>query len=487
MLELKRTPIQPSAVKNGTKRILLGLVLGAALAFQCHEAPASPVVDSLSYSFNATMTNSGVEPTARATVSGSLTRRGTTDNERLTIRASKLQINTTYHLVAFLDDGTTSTAVADFTTDRRGAASIVYVRSSHPGAHPFPDVLDTLSNLGELDIVNAAGDNVLQADLTDPKSFSYSVRRAMDNTGIIAGAGGVLRLSGSTHATRATVTATGLTPATSYQLLVNGVSVTTKTSDRRGRLTVSGPRTGLEMVLDIRTVELADSTGAIIILSSTGLGIPGVLSTSGQAPVVLGAAGNYAVLAGSTVTSIGNTTINGDVGVAPGSAVTGFPPGTVNGAIRFGSTAVGSAKAALTVAYNDAKGRTLAPVSVAGNIGGQTLAPGLYKSKGSLEVSSGDLTLDANGDANGVFIFQIATTLSTTPGRQVILAGNAKAANIFWQVGSSATLDTTTVFKGTIMANQSISLGTGATLEGRALARIAAVTMDSNDISIPVP
>jgi hypothetical protein len=243
----------------------------------------------------------------------------------------------------------------------------------------------------------------------------------------------------------------------------------------------------LVLVLDIRTVALADSTGANIVLISTGLGIPGVVSTTGNAAVVLGAAAHYGVLAGSTVTSIGTTTVNGDLGVSPGSAVTGFPPGTVTGAIDAANTAAGLGEAALTVAYNDAKGRTLAPISVAGNLGGQTLAPGLYKSTSSLEVSSGDLTLDAQGDANGVFIFQIASTLTTTAGRQVILSGGAKAANVFWQVGSSATLATTTVFKGTIMADQSITLNTGATLDGRALARVGAVTMDSNTITIPAP
>jgi hypothetical protein len=126
-------------------------------------------------------------------------------------------------------------------------------------------------------------------------------------------------------------------------------------------------------------------------------------------------------------------------------------------------------------------------VTVAGNLGGQTLTPGLYKSTSSLEISSGDLTLDAQGDANAVFIFQIASTLTTTSGRQVILSGGAKAANIFWQVGSSATLGTTSVFKGTIMADQAITLTTGARLDGRALARIAAVTLDANIMTMPAP
>ena len=124
---------------------------------------------------------------------------------------------------------------------------------------------------------------------------------------------------------------------------------------------------------------------------------------------------------------------------------------------------------------------------MAGNLGGQTLPPGLYKSTGSLEISSGDLTLDAQGDGSAVFIFQMASTLQTTGGRQVILANGAKSANIFWQVGTAATLGTTSAFQGTIMADQAITLNTGATLNGRALARIGAVNLAGNAIVKPTP
>ena len=207
----------------------------------------------------------------------------------------------------------------------------------------------------------------------------------------------------------------------------------------------------------------------------------------GQASINLGNAGAFGVLAGSTVTNTGATTVNGDLGVSPGTAVTGFPPGTVTGTVHAGDAAAALAITDLTTAYNDAAGRNVAPVTVSGNLGGMTLTPGLYKSTSSLEISSGDLTLDAQGDPNAVFIFQIASTLTTTSGRAVILAGGAKASNVFWQVGSSATLGTTSAFVGTIMADQSITLNTGATLNGRALARIGAVTLAGNAIVMPTP
>ena len=202
-----------------------------------------------------------------------------------------------------------------------------------------------------------------------------------------------------------------------------------------------------------------------------------------QPPVPLGSAATFGVLAATTVTAIPATTVTGDLGVYPGTTVTGAP--TVNGTLHLGDAVAGQAQLDLTTAYNDAAGRTVGAVSVAGNLGGQTLAPGLYISTSSLEISSGDLTLDALGDPNAVWIFQMASTLVTTSGRQVILSGGAKAANIFWQVGSSATLGTTSVFKGNILALTAITLQTGATLEGRALAQNGAVALDANTIAIP--
>ena len=194
----------------------------------------------------------------------------------------------------------------------------------------------------------------------------------------------------------------------------------------------------------------------------------------------------FAVLAGPTVTNTGATTlITGDVGTSPGAAIIGLTPGQVIGNIHPGDAVSATAMADFTPAYNDLAGRSLCAVTVAGNIGGQTLTPGLYFSTSSLSISSGDLTLDAQGDADAVFIFQMASTLTTTSGRQVILAGGARAKNIYWQVGTAATLGTTSVFKGTILADQAVSLLTGATLDGRAMARTAAVTLDSNIVTLP--
>jgi hypothetical protein len=207
------------------------------------------------------------------------------------------------------------------------------------------------------------------------------------------------------------------------------------------------------------------------------------VQTSAQGTISLAGSAELAVLAGSAITSTGATNVTGNVGLSPGSSVGGFPPGILNGVQHINDAVSNQAKLDLTAAYNDAAGRTSTDiVTLSGNIGGLTLTPGLYKSTSSLSISSGDLTFDAKGDAGAIFIMQIATTLTTTSGRKVILSGGALASNIFWQVGSSATFGTTSVFKGTVMAMQSITFNTGATLDGRAFARTGAVTLAGNTI-----
>lgn len=194
-----------------------------------------------------------------------------------------------------------------------------------------------------------------------------------------------------------------------------------------------------------------------------------------QAQVGLGTAASFAVLAGTTITNTGATTITGDVGLQPGTALTGFTTVTLNGAQHVADAVALQAKNDLVTAYTDAAGRT--PVTaVPTELGGTTLKPGVY---GSATLGlTGTLTLDGEG----VYIFQAGSTLITAPNSSVALINGASACNVYWQVGSSATLGTATSFKGTILALTSISLQTGATLEGRALARNGAVTLDANVI-----
>jgi hypothetical protein len=139
------------------------------------------------------------------------------------------------------------------------------------------------------------------------------------------------------------------------------------------------------------------------------------------------------------------------------------------------------AKASLLIAYNDAKGRTTAPITVAGDLGGRTLTPGLYKSTSTLAIT-GTLTLEGAG----VYIFQVGSALNVASGGTVVLSGGATAENVFWQVGSSASLGTTADFQGTIMALASVTLGTGARLNGRALALNGDVTLESNSVTVPI-
>ena len=192
----------------------------------------------------------------------------------------------------------------------------------------------------------------------------------------------------------------------------------------------------------------------------------------------LGGAGYFAVLAGTTVTNTGPTWISGQVGVSPGSAVTGFPPGS-SGPQHKGDSVATTAKTNLTAAYTNAAAQPC-PGShnyTGANLGGKTLVPGVY-CQTTAPTLTGTLTLNGAG----IYIFQIGSTLVTASGSVVRLIGGAQPCDIFWQVGSSATIATSTTFIGTIMALASIGMQTGATLNGRALAINAAVTLDSNRI-----
>ena len=217
--------------------------------------------------------------------------------------------------------------------------------------------------------------------------------------------------------------------------------------------------------------------------------IADVLPPAGPLAINLGCAEPFGIIAGSTITSTGPSIINGNIALSPGSALIGFPPGVINGTQEITTPAAAAAMECLTSAFIEGQGRSLNAISLPGQLGGLTLAPGLYSNSSTSGISgtgaNGILTLDAQGNSNAVWIFQIGSTLNTDPATSIVLAGGAKAANIFWIVGTSATLGTTSVFYGSILADQAITLNTGAVLNGRALARIAAVTLDASTITTP--
>jgi len=207
-------------------------------------------------------------------------------------------------------------------------------------------------------------------------------------------------------------------------------------------------------------------------------------AAAATATVGLGTASSFAVLAGSTVTNTGTSVISGNIGLSPGTSITGFPPGVQSSGVIDQTTAVAlQAESDTTIAYLDAAGRT--PFTrTNSDLGGATLVPGVYQTASAMALT-GSVTLNGGGDADAVFIFQAGSTLISASGSSVVLENGAQACNVFWQVGSSATLGTTSNFVGTIMALASATLDTGATLRGRVLARNGAVTLDSNTITVP--
>ncbi|MGI9083695.1 MAG: ice-binding family protein [Aeromicrobium sp.] len=230
---------------------------------------------------------------------------------------------------------------------------------------------------------------------------------------------------------------------------------------------------------------------AALTLTSVLLLLAGMLGTGGISPaaavatqVDLGTASSFSVLGGSTVTNTGSSVISGDLGVSPGTAVTGFPPGIVLGTIHENDAVAAQAQADLTTAYNNAAGQASDVTLASAELGGLTLVPGVYTASSSAQLT-GTLTLDAQGDPNAVFIFQIGSTLTTASNSSVLLINGADPCNVFWQVGSSAILGTNTTFVGTIMALTSVTVNTGASIDGRALARNGAVTLDTNRITTP--
>jgi hypothetical protein len=205
----------------------------------------------------------------------------------------------------------------------------------------------------------------------------------------------------------------------------------------------------------------------------------------GKAQGTLGSAESFAVLGGSTVTSVGNTIITGDLGVSPGISITGFyPPGIVNGTIYNNDPVAAQAEADTLTAYNNLAGEPVNTVLTGQDLGALLLTPGVYFFSSSAQLT-GTLTLSGNG----YFVFQIGSTLTTASSSSILLINGAQADDVFWQVGSSATLGDSTSFYGSILANASITLDPDASiLSGRALAINGGVSLsDNNIVTVPVP
>ncbi len=222
-----------------------------------------------------------------------------------------------------------------------------------------------------------------------------------------------------------------------------------------------------------------------VIFATLGIALWAVPEAGAATTTVnLATASSYAVLAGSTITNTGPSVISGDIGLAPGSSLVGFPPGLQSaGSTNVDNAAATGAQTDLTNAYLDAASR-VPFTTVTGDLGGTTLVSGVYQSASSLALT-GTLTLNGGGNAGSVFIFQAGSTFTAATGSQVVLENGAQACNVFWQVGSSVTLGTTSQTAGTFMALTSITLDTGAQVSGRVLARNGAVTLDDNTISVP--
>ena len=274
--------------------------------------------------------------------------------------------------------------------------------------------------------------------------------------------------------------------------LIGGLSITLAIGNNPAAGTLSGTATSTTNSTGVAvfaglSIDLA-ATGYTLSASSAGLASATsaaftIFPPSPAAPL-LGRAANYSVL-GSAATNGGTTTISGDLGAYPTVTVTGFPDGTVQGVTDAGDSVASGAETDLTAAYADALGRT-ADTDFAGDLSGVTFTPGVHYTGGAMALGAGGvLTLDAQGNPNAVFIFQVNGALNTAASSSVKLMNGAQASNVFWQVNGAAGTGALSSFSGTILAAGAITLGAGSTLIGRALSS-GAVTLASNTIRFTV-
>ncbi|HUB98592.1 MAG TPA: ice-binding family protein [Solirubrobacterales bacterium] len=205
------------------------------------------------------------------------------------------------------------------------------------------------------------------------------------------------------------------------------------------------------------------------------------------APVNLATAGPFVVLGGATATNTGASVLNGDLGVSPGTTLPGFEEAVVNGVEHVNDGVAAQAQLDLTTAYNVAAGTPVLPANdLSGtDLGNRVLTAGAYRYTSDAQLTNA-LILDAQGDPNAQFVFEITSALTTAPGSSVLLVNGASPCNVYWQVGSSATLDTTTAFQGNVMALESITVNNKASVLGRLFAREGQISLDENVLTRPL-
>jgi hypothetical protein len=502
------SPVTGTVVWDATNNIALfkpssnlapDAIYTATITTSAQDTSGNPLASNFSWSFESCLIADATAPTVSSTVPAN-TAAAVPINGKITATFSEGMDSTTLTATTFLLTGPGTTPVTGTVTYAGNAGAIA---TFTPASNLSPSTLYTAKiTAGAMDLAgNAlAGGGVAPnpwtfttgtaADLAPPTITSTVPANIATGVGINQAVNATFSkaMDPTTISTATfTVTGPGATPVTgtvAYDV-PSHVATLTPTTNLAPSTTYTATISGVK---DVAGNALATGAAPNPWTFTTGT------ATTGQAPVNLRSASTFAVIATSSISSTGSVQVNGDVGLHPGTSQ-GIPPAQVNGTIHVNDPQVVQAQADLLAAYNDAVSRSTNSQTLPGNLGGLTFAPGLYTNSTSVLISGAgpgnNVTLDAGGDANGVFIFKMGSTLTTGPGSQVILAGGAQAKNVFWQVGSSATIDTTTAFEGNILAAVSITLNTGAVVQGRMFAGsaggAASVTVNAASITVPAP
>src|ERR1700680_165620 len=500
-----RSPVTGTVVWDATNNIALfkpssnlapDAIYTATITTSAKDTTGNPLASNFSWSFESCLTTDTTAPTVSSTVPVN-TATAVPINGKITVTFSEGMDSTTLTATTFKVTGPGATPVTGTVTYAGNAGAIA---TFAPAGNLAPSTITTATiTAGSMHLAGIA----LAGGGLAPNPWTFTTGTAADvapptiTSTVPANAATGVGINQAVNATfskamdpatisTATFTVTGPGPApvtgTVAYDVPSHVATFTPTSNLAPSTTYTA--TILTGVKDVSGNALASGTAPNPWTFTTGA------TATGQAPVNLRSASTFAVMATSSISSTGSVQVNGDVGLHPGTSQ-GIPPAQVNGTIHVNDPQVLQAQADLLTAYNDAVSRSTNSQTLPGNLGGLTFAPGLYTNSTSVLISGAgpgnNVTLDAGGDVNGVFSFKVGYTFTTGPASQVILAGGAQAKNVFWQVGSSATIDTSPAFKGNVLAAVSITLNTGAVVQGRMFAGsgggAASVTVNAASIT----